>query len=325
MSKWDVDLALASLTDEVDELEGFRHAVLRARAEGSRIMGFLIAGALILGGLVAIAADNGVLFLVALPIGLIGGAIVHHSYFAKGAARYREAFKRDFLAGLITKIEPEVSYSPGGGIAEGLFVGSGLFGSRPDRYQSEDLIHGKIGATSVQLSEVHAEEKHTRTDSKGQRKTHWTTLFRGIFFIADFHKDFRSPVSVMPDVAERHFGWLGKKLQKLGGNLQRMENSKFEKMFVVRGEDAVEARYILTPSMQDRLVDLRGRLGKDLRVGFRQSHVWIAIPNASNWFEADLQMPAGDRTQTKMLLGQLKSCFQIVEELDLNTRIWTKE
>jgi uncharacterized protein (UPF0548 family) len=79
MSKWDVDLALASLTDEVDELEGFRHAVLRARAEGSRIMGFLIAGALILGGLVAIAADNGVLFLVALPIGLIGGAIVHHS------------------------------------------------------------------------------------------------------------------------------------------------------------------------------------------------------------------------------------------------------
>jgi hypothetical protein len=303
MSKWDVDLALASLTDEVDELEGFRHAVLRARAEGSRIMGFLIAGALILGGLVAIAADNGVLFLVALPIGLIGGAIVHHSYFAKGAARYREAFKRDFLAGLITKIEPEVSYSPDSGIAEGLFVGSGLFGSRPDRYQSEDLIHGKIGATSVQLSEVHAEEKDTRTDSKGQRKTHWTTLFRGIFFIADFHKDFRSPVSVMPDVAERHFGWLGKKLQKLGGNLQRMENPKFEKMFVVRGEDAVEARYILTPSMQDRLVDLRGRLGKDLRVGFRQSHVWIAIPNASNWFEADLQMPAGDRTQTKMLLG----------------------
>ena len=34
-------------------------------------------------------------------------------------------------------------------------------------------------------------------------------LFAGVIFIlvvADFHKDFRSPLRVMPDVAERHFG-----------------------------------------------------------------------------------------------------------------------
>ena len=182
-----------------------------------------------------------------------------------------------------------------------------------------------IGDTKVMLSEVHAKEKHTSTDSKGRSQTRWKTIFKGIFFLADFHKEFRTPVLVMPDVAERHFGWIGKKLQKLGGNLQKMENPEFEKMFVVRGADAVETRYLLTPSMQERLVLLRGRLGKDLRIVFRDSHVCLAIPNETNWFEGDLKMPAGDRTQAKMLLGQIKSCFQIIEELDLNTRIWTKE
>lgn len=325
MSKWDVDRALAAVENEADSLEGVRHEILRTRAEGSKKLGLVLAGALGVGILVMLLSDSGMGILAALPVGLIGGAIVHHIYFAKGSAHYRALFKSRFLSKLIKAIEPNVEYVPEQGISEAVFVESGIFNGSPDRYSCEDLIHGMIGDTKVMFSEVHAEEKHTSTDSKGRRQTRWTTMFQGIFFLADFHKEFRSPVSVMPDVAERSFGWIGKKLQKLGGNLQRMENPEFEKMFVVRGVDAVEARYVLTPSMQDRLVSLRGRLGKDLRIVFRDSHVWLAIPNNTNWFEGDLKMPAGDRAQAKMLLGQLRSCFQIVEELDLNTRIWTKE
>jgi hypothetical protein len=182
-----------------------------------------------------------------------------------------------------------------------------------------------IGETKIMFSEVHAEEKYTTTDSKGNQTTHWRTIFLGVCFLADFHKEFRSPVTVMPDVAEKNFGWLGKKLQHLGGNVQRMESPEFEKHFVVRGADAVEARYLLTPSMQERLLALRGRLGRGLLVGFRDSHVWLAIPNATNWFEGDLKMPASYRSQAKLLMGQLRSCFQIVDELDLNTRIWSKQ
>ena len=325
MSKWDVDRALASVGSEAEALEGVRLEVLASRARGAKKMGLVVAGAFLAGILVMAISGSGFGLLAGLPVILIGGAIVHHIYFGKGAALYRAMYKEKFLARLVKAVEPGVDYVPGQGISEEVFTQSELFGSRPDRYSSEDLIHGMVGDTRVMFSEVHAEEKHTTTDSKGRSQTRWETLFKGVFFLADFHKEFRSPVSVLPDVAERHFGWIGKKLQKLGGNLQKMESAEFEKMFVVRGADAVEARYILTPAMQDRLVALRGRLGKDLRIVFRDSHVWLAIPNATNWFESDLKVPAGDRMQTKMLLGQLKSCFQIVEELNLNTRIWTKE
>jgi hypothetical protein len=325
MSKWDVDRALSQVEPEVDALERVRLEVLESRAQGAKKMGLVVAGSFVVGLLVMMVLNSGFGLLAGVPVLLIGGAIVHHIYYAKGTARYRSMFKVGFLAKLVKAVEPGVDYVPEQGISEAVFNQSGLFGASPDRYTCEDLIHGMIGDTKVMLSEVHAKEKHTSTDSKGRSQTRWKTMFKGIFFLADFHKEFRTPVLVMPDVAERHFGWIGKKLQKLGGNLQKMENPEFEKMFVVRGADAVETRYLLTPSMQDRLVLLRGRLGKDLRIVFRDSHVCLAIPNETNWFEGDLKMPAGDRTQAKMLLGQIKSCFQIIEELDLNTRIWTKE
>jgi len=217
-----------------------------------------------------------------------------------------------------------MTYVPGSGISEGMFVAADLF-SRPDRYHSEDLFQGMIGKTSIMFSEVHAEEKHTSTDSKGRRKTTWSTIFKGVFLIADFHKEFRSPVSVMPDFAERSLGWFGKKLQKLGGSLQRLENPEFEKLFVVRGADPLETRYLLTPRMQECLVELHQRVGQGVCIGFRASNVVLALPNSVNLFEADSKVPAADRNQLEGLLFDLWNCVRIVEDLDLNTRIWTKE
>lgn len=325
MSRWDIDQALVAVSDEARELEAVRQQVLAERAAGKQKLLFVFGGALVvaLGFLAGSGSPLGL--LAGLPVALIGGGIVHHVYFAKGAARYQAMFKRQFVSRVVKAIEPGMNYEPDQGISEQLFSQSGLFSSRPDRYSCEDLFHGRIGETEVMFSEVHAEDRRTRRDSKGNTETYYVTIFKGILFLADFHKDFRSPVSVMPDIAERHLGWIGKKLQKLGGNLQKLENPEFEQMYVVRGEDPVEARYILTPSMQEQLVELGKRVGDGLKVVFRDSQVCLAIPNKEDWFEGDLHKPAGDRQQAAKLMSELKSCFMIVDELDLNTRIWTKD
>ena len=51
----------------------------------------------------------------------------------------------------------------------------------------------------------------------------------------------------------------------------------------------------------------------------------MAIPKLDNWFEGNVNPPVNDRAQLKNILFQLWSFFQIVEELDLNMRIWTKD
>ena len=324
MSRWDIQRALDAVAPEVEQMERIRGEVLAKRAQGMRALGLLIAGALLIAFVLTLSTGSAMGIILGMVMGVIGALIINHVYFKTGAEQYRMMFKSRLLGPLIQAVEPGLSYEPQRGIGEEVFKRSGFFRSQPDRYSCEDLIHGMIGKTQVHFSEVHAEEENRSTDSKGNTSTSWDTIFQGIIFIADFNKEFRSPVMVLPDVAERTFGWLGSKIQKLGGNLQTLENPEFEKNFVVRGADSVETRYILTPSMQERLIALRGRLGRELRVAFRESQVWIAIPSKSDWFEGDLKMPAGDYSQMQVLLGQFRCCFQIVEELDLNTRIWTK-
>ncbi len=73
------------------------------------------------------------------------------------------------------------------------------------------------------------------------------------------------------------------------------------------------------------MLALRGRLNEDVRFAFRSSHLYMTIPNKDDWFEPRLSRPAHDPGQMTSVLAQMSSCFQIVEDMNLNTRIWTKE
>ena len=167
MSKWDVDRALDAVSAEIDALERVRKEVVSKRAEGTKWMTFVILWAVLVGVLVMVASGSPLGLLVGLVAGVIGALIVHHIYFGNGAARYRSMFKVGFLSKLIREVEPGMTYVPEQGISEAVFNESGLFSSNPDRYSCEDLIHGMLGESKVMFSAVHAEEKHTSTDSKG--------------------------------------------------------------------------------------------------------------------------------------------------------------
>lgn len=324
MRNWDPSIHLERLREPLGRLEHVRREVLGKASRGRTLLVLWVLGILGIGLLIVLSSGEGMILIIAAVVAVIAALMIHHNYIGSGRKRYGVMFKVGCVGPLVKSVEPEMSYAPERGIPEQVFETAGLFRS-PDRYSSEDLFHGKLGKTEIMFSEVHAEQKHTRRDSNGNTSTSWSTIFEGIFLIADFHKEFRSPVSVMPDFAEKTFGWFGRKLQKMGGGLQRMENPEFEKYFVVRGSDPVEARYILTPKMQDCLVNLRTRVGEGVCIGFRDSRVTLAIPKSSDWFEANLYVPATDVKQIEGLLAQFWSCFRIVEDLDLNTRIWTKD
>ena len=67
------------------------------------------------------------------------------------------------------------------------YENSGLFLKTPDRYQGDDYIEGKRDKTFFCFSELHTEYKVNTGKS-----SYWETIFRGIFFIADFIKIFKS-------------------------------------------------------------------------------------------------------------------------------------
>src|SRR5690554_3393487 len=65
-----------------------------------------------------------------------------------------------------------------------------LFDFQIEQIKGEDLFSGILGKTEFDFSELTLIQIQTQTDSKGHTTQSNVTMFDGILFTADFHKDF---------------------------------------------------------------------------------------------------------------------------------------
>lgn len=223
-------------------------------------------------------------------------------------------YKEEVVDEIIRVFCPNATYSPNDGVGEELFRNSGLFTS-PDRYHAEDLIEGCLDKTSFICSEVHAEERRARSTKNGVQY-YWEDIFKGFLFIADFHKEFQGETTILRNSFFK---------VKMGASRVKMENPDFEKVFDVFSTNQIEARYLITPSMMERMLKLDSNFKKGVTISFRNSTILVAIPDSKNRFEADVWSSLNDMSILKSDFAVLQSLLDIVDELNLNTRIWSKE
>jgi len=98
----------------------------------------------------------------------------------------------------------------------------------------------------------------------------------------------------------------------------------FRKIRTVYGTDPVEAHYILSPALMERILTFKGRAG-NIELSFTDSKIYIAIPYRENLFEANIFSPITSYSKLESYNYHLQLVAGIVEELNLNNRIWTKE
>ncbi len=249
-------------------------------------------------------------------------------FFLFGFKRKRPDFKSEYKKIVIGKlmqfVSPDLSYTPNLFISKSKYDHSKIFLSNPDIYSGEDLVSGKIDKTQVEFCELHTQDR--QTDSKG--RTTYVTIFKGVFFIADFNKHFNGQTYVLSDFGERYLGFFGKLMQNISvgrPDVVRLENPDFEKLFVVYSSDPVEARYILSPSFMERLLEYRKKLNSSIQFSFIDSNIFMAVPMRKNLFEPSLRRTVMNFDDVKSYYEQIIFCTGIVDELNLNTRIWTKE
>lgn len=251
-------------------------------------------------------------------IGILVGVILLvgiccFSFKCTGKVKLSDTYKNNIVNKMIINILPSAEYHKDRGIACNYFTNSLLTTEDPDRYSSEDLVTGKIEETVFSFGEIHAERRYY-TDKGHER---WEDIFKGIFFIADFHKDFHGKTLVGRDSFIKFTSH---------SNMHRvkLEDPAFEKIFDVYGTDQVEARYVLTPSIMERLVQLNHKISSKITLSFENSMVNIAIPQNKNNFEAPLLSTVLNKKRIEEEFILLINLIEIVEDLNLNTRIWSK-
>jgi len=99
----------------------------------------------------------------------------------------------------------------------------------------------------------------------------------------------------------------------------------FEKEFAVYSTDQVEARYILSPALMHRMLEFRRKTGATVYFSFIGGKVNIGISSQKNRFEPRLFSTVLDIEMAREFVNDLQLALGIVEDLNLNTRIWTKE
>ncbi|TXI86744.1 MAG: DUF3137 domain-containing protein [Crocinitomicaceae bacterium] len=253
---------------------------------------------------------------------LIFSVALLSSRFRRQQKKYQLQFKNLIISPLTQLVEGDLKYQPESGIDLETFKLSKLVKGPIDKFHSEDLFTGAIGETSFQFSEIVAKEKQ---DSESCGNSH-ITAFKGLFLVANFNKTIKSKLTVFPDVFAEKWGFLGEIVSREifptdGMERIKLEDSSFEKCFEVFGDDQVESRYILTPSLMRRFVELRDKK-QFFGASFRENQLFIVVYLTKDLFEPHVFRKTINMKEIELFLDYLTFMTKIVIDLNLNNRIY---
>lgn len=224
-------------------------------------------------------------------------------------------------------------YQPGQHVSPMMVRNSKLFDFQIDKYRGEDLFTGQIGLTKFEFSELQLIQVQTSTDSKGNTTRRDVTMFKGILFLADFNKKFNGITTLHADNFVTN-SFLGKLFQpfrtmsKGSYNNQKklsidVESEEFNRAFEITTTDEIEARYILSSSMIQRILSFRQRNKQRIELSFVDSLICISLSDQKNYFEMK-KFGKNIEQELEGIYHDFLFFFGMIEEFDLNTRIWTK-
>lgn len=144
-------------------------------------------------------------------------------------------------------------------------------------------------------------------------------VFKGLFFRSDFNKNFQGETVVFT-------GSLASKLKrfKRSGKLVKLEDPEFDQLYTVYSDNQIEARYILSTSLMERLVKFRKKAQRPVSVSFSENQIFIAIHHERDLFEARLFKTMLSFRPMQDYFENFQLMLGIIQDLNLNRRIWTR-
>jgi len=251
---------------------------------------------------------------------LTGVAVWSHTPVRK----YKTNVKTDVFPEIFKFFGEDYLYSENSPLKMELLESSEIIPSY-DSSHLEDYVKGDYKDVTLELTEARLQE--TRGSGKNRRTV---TVFNGIFVLLEMNKNFSGKTIVKKD-AGRMGNWFTKKLGKnlfsktTATDLEnvKLEDPVFEKKFEVYSNDQVEARYLLTTSFMERLLELSSLFSKQgvIQCSFYLNKLLLMIPSDKNRFEVgSIYQPATFVDDINHILKEMAIIFQIIDILKLEQK-----
>lgn len=277
------------------------------------------------------------------------------SYTTKNKYRTSE---REILKIALDKMVPEFKFDFKKQISPKLIEESKLLPSyaqvKKNKQSSYNLhfgtLSGKVGDTQIAMGDVNIINQGVYSSflmyiplfpylnfaynyirpwfSKHHSNENMGSSFVGMFAVVDFNKKFNGHTIVLPDAMEKRVGYLAKNLQNLNaarGELVVLEDTEFENDFMVYSTDQVEARYILSTSLMERITRLKRKIDKPIMLSFNKNKLYLGIQHPYGFLCLNKEESLLKSDIFEKVHEDIYTAIGIVEDLNLNTRIWKNE
>lgn len=283
--------------------------IKRFEDERKKIYGNLKKYILIMLAILVVAVVIGFVFELyfLIVIGIIV-AIVPIIIASTKISSFSMSFREKIVNTLISERLENATYFPKSGIPKTEFMIPGFFKS-PDRYHSEDYIKATCENVPFEVCDLSLEEREVTVDSQGHTHTTYHTYFKGRFMIFDYARDLNVIVKA---IETRTLGASTGGLKKVD-----TESIAFNKKFNTYSSDPLKAFYILTPQMQEKMLELEKMFRGTIFYAFVAGKMYLAINDNSDSFNFQISKPIDDKVMDK-INGQIDICPAVIKEFGLD-------
>lgn len=141
--------------------------------------------------------------------------------------------------------------------------------------------------------------------------------FRGVIVTLTMNKKFKGTTTIIQKNSADKVNFDTSRYKQVN-----LESSDFSKHFDVYSDDQIEARYILTTSMMERIFNIKDAYNaKNIRLHFEEGKVYIVINTGRDMFAMGISEQKSRFNDFNKLALEMKSLIRLIKELKLNQKI----
>ncbi len=231
-------------------------------------------------------------------------------------------YKKTVMPDIVKSIDENIIYRADQGFSKSYFTQIGLYNDNIDSYTASDYIQHKIGSTNIKFCHVNATRTETERDSDGDTHSTTYTVFKGSVIELSFNKFFTGKTKIFSQGAHLNVETASSTWFSAYDDIV-MDNMLFNNVFQVITTDKQQAYYILSTSFMESLIQLYNKYPKGLSIAFDSNVMIICIEHI--YF---IHLFIDKKEMIKDIIATHKSITKIlnlVDDLNLNNRIWTKK
>ncbi len=239
---------------------------------------------------------------------VIAGIGIYKRSKAKDAIK--EQMADAALLPALNEVFDNVTYETNSRIPDSVIRNTKLGFSFPiDKIQGNDYIKATYKGVSIEMSDITLIEVEVRYDEKGHRTETDRVRFKGLWLIADFHKQFSADL-----LLRERDGFL----DHLNKGTIKTESESFNKQFIIQSKNDLDVFYILTPHMMEYIQEMDKKAnGRTYMLFQKEGKLCLALDTGRDAFEIHSISKADAADLRRQFIEEVRYVTDLIDELKL--------